>query len=586
MSVHYLAKPGRLLLNGLLALSLLIALPLQAADDADEPSARVARLNHITGTVSFAPAETDDWVEAVLNRPLTSGDRLWVEKGGRAELHVGATAMRLAGGTGLEILQLNDEDLRLKLGQGSFSIRVRDYPEDEQIEISTPNVDFVLREPGEYRIDVNPDRDTTTVSVRRGAGRAYGADDSREPVLIEDGQRLRFDGKDLFVLETGRVGPRDEFEHWAAQRDDREEASASARYISRDMTGYEDLDAHGDWREVSGYGPVWTPRVTIVGWAPYHYGHWVWVAPWGWTWVDDAPWGFAPFHYGRWAHIDGRWGWVPGPLVRRPVYAPALVAFAGGSSGGVSWSISLSTGMAGVAWFALGPGEPYRPAYAHRPAYLERLNHHIDYRRPPATYANQRVPRAVAILPERDFVRGAPVRPGQTPAWHGDAGRLPVREFLPLKPGNDSRQGGQARREPPQDRVFRQPSIGEQRPPRTAQQRGEFRPGERQEWRNDARSRENRQQDQRREEQRRGDEQRQQAEQRRQEEPRRGEEQRRQMDQRQAEQRQQEQRREEQRRGDEQRQQAEQQRQQGEQRRQEEQRRGEEQRRQMEQRQA
>ena len=139
MSVHDLAKPARLLVNGLLALSLLIALPLQAADDADEPSARVARLNHITGTVSFAPADTEDWSEAVLNRPLTSGDRLWVEKGGRAELHVGATALRLAGGTGLEILQLSDEDLRLKLGQGSFSIRVRDYPEDEQIEVSTPS---------------------------------------------------------------------------------------------------------------------------------------------------------------------------------------------------------------------------------------------------------------------------------------------------------------------------------------------------------------------------------------------------------------------------------------------------------------
>ncbi len=68
-----------------------------------------------------------------------------------------------------------------------------------------------------------------------------------------------------------------------------------------------------------------------AGWAPYRNGHWAWIDPWGWTWVDDAPWGFAPFHYGRWTVVDDRWGWVPGPVRQRAVYAPALVAFIGGA---------------------------------------------------------------------------------------------------------------------------------------------------------------------------------------------------------------------------------------------------------------
>jgi hypothetical protein len=54
---------------------------------------------------------------------------------------------------------------------------------------------------------------------------------------------------------------------------------------------------------------------------------WRWVMPWGWSWVDDAAWGFAPSHYGRWASIPEtdsldpsapgpeRWGWVPGDRV-------------------------------------------------------------------------------------------------------------------------------------------------------------------------------------------------------------------------------------------------------------------------------
>ncbi len=72
------------------------------------------------------------------------------------------------------------------------------------------------------------------------------------------------------------------------------------------------------------------PRVVASGWAPYSTGRWAWVQPWGWTWVDDAPWGFAPFHYGRWVYLRNSWCWAPGSYVRRPVYAPALVAWIGG----------------------------------------------------------------------------------------------------------------------------------------------------------------------------------------------------------------------------------------------------------------
>jgi hypothetical protein len=116
-----------------------------------------------------------------------------------------------------------------------------------------------------------------------------------------------------------------------------------------------------------------------AGWAPYRYGHWVWVDPWGWTWIDDAPWGFAPFHYGRWAFAGGAgWVWVPGAMAARPVYSPALVAFVG--VGGV--------GMA--AWFPLGPGEVYRPG-------------------PNVRYVNQGVVGAVTVVPHDAFVLARPV---------------------------------------------------------------------------------------------------------------------------------------------------------------------------------
>ena len=74
-------------LTGLLSISLAVAFfapQRAAADDDDDPPSRVARLSYAHGTVSFNPAGTDDWVSAVVNRPITTGDKLWTDKGSRA----------------------------------------------------------------------------------------------------------------------------------------------------------------------------------------------------------------------------------------------------------------------------------------------------------------------------------------------------------------------------------------------------------------------------------------------------------------------------------------------------------------------
>src|SRR5437588_11460790 len=142
-------------------------------------------------------------------------------------------------------------------------------------------------------------------------------------------QRVGFFGTDSLNYVIVDILRSDVFDDWAFGRDGREDRADASNYVSQEMTGYEDLDEYGRWRYVSDYGPVWIPASIPVGWAPYRYGHWVWIRPWGWTWVDDEPWGFAPFHYGRWAYVENGWCWVPGSVVVRPVYAPALVVSVG-----------------------------------------------------------------------------------------------------------------------------------------------------------------------------------------------------------------------------------------------------------------
>ena len=138
------------------------------------------------------------------------------------------------------------------------------------------------------------------------------------------------------------------------------------------MDGYYDLDDYGDWQSDPDYGEVWIPRGVAVGWAPYHVGHWVYIAPWGWTWVDEEPWGFAPFHYGRWAYVGGSLG---------------MGSRAGGRASGVCaracWlrrrrrlrlSVAFGGGFTGVAWFPLGPRDVFVPGYHCSPRYVQNVN--------------------------------------------------------------------------------------------------------------------------------------------------------------------------------------------------------------------
>ena len=393
----------------------------QGAQDqpAQDPPGRVGRLDYSQGSVSFRPAGEDDWVGAVPNRPIVSGDDLWADQDSRAEVHVGSAAIRLDAQTGITFLTLDDNTTQIRLAQGSLIVRVRHVDDDDTYEIDTPNIALTVLQPGEYRINVSPDGSRTDVTTWHGRGQVTGGGLSYTVVA---GQTANFTGnQDHLDYDLGQVADRDGFDDWAFERDDREDRADSANYVSREMTGYEDLDEYGDWNYVAGYGPCWRPRAVVAGWAPYRFGHWVYVGRWGWTWVEDEPWGFAPFHYGRWAFVSGGWFWVPGPVVVRPVWAPALVAFVGGGPG-----FRFAAG-AGVGWFPLAPGEVYVPGYRVSRTYVNNVNitnttvnvtkvtnvynTTIINRNTTVnniTYVNQRVGNGVTVVSHDAFVNARP----------------------------------------------------------------------------------------------------------------------------------------------------------------------------------
>jgi hypothetical protein len=399
--------------------------PQQSGPTRRDPPGRAVRLQYMSGSVSFQPQGRGDWVAGSLNRPLTNADNVWTDKDSRAELNAGTGVFRLGSEASLTLTNVSDNSVQVELHQGTLNLHIRHLFDGEIYEVDTPNMAFTAQKSGDYRFDVDPNGDATVVTVRKGEGDATGQGPA---VRVKSDEQVRFTDGVSLTHTVAEAPPYDGFDGWCAVRDKREDTSISARYVAPGTPGYEDLDENGTWREVPPYGPVWVPTTVAPGWAPYQYGHWAWVEPWGWTWVDDAPWGYAPFHYGRWVYTGGYWGWTPGPIYARPFYAPALVAWFGGPA----WGVSFGFG-GGFGWCPLGWGEPFFPWYHTGFGYFRSVNIYNTritnvnryWGHPPNRfgeggyhYANM---RGFTAVPSRTLANGVPI--------HGSPIRVSGREL-------------------------------------------------------------------------------------------------------------------------------------------------------------
>ena len=437
-----------------------------------DPPSRVGRLGYMTGGVSFSPAGENDWVRASMNRPLTTGDRLWTEARARTEIQLGGAMVRMGANTSVSILNLDNRIVQLQLTQGTLNVRVRRLVSNQVFEVNTPNLSFTLRQAGEYRITVDPDGNGTTIIVRQGRGEAYG---EGAAYVLDSRQSYRFTGTGLRDYRYVNAPRLDEFDRWSSERERRYDNSRSARYVSQDVVGYQDLDANGTWRADVTYGNVWYPNRVSSGWAPYRDGHWAWVDPWGWTWIDDAPWGFAVSHYGRWANLRGTWAWVPGPVRSQAYYAPALVVFLGGNN----FQLTLSSGsVGGVGWFPLAPREVYQPSYTVSRGYFENINisntvinttvinnYYNNSNVTKVVYANREVAGAIIAVPTTAFVQSQPVSKAAVRVTQEMVASAPLAIAAAIAPTQNSVRGNAGQGNIPPNQIFERPVVARTAPP-------------------------------------------------------------------------------------------------------------------------
>ncbi|MEJ7556891.1 MAG: DUF6600 domain-containing protein [Pedobacter sp.] len=136
---------------------------------------------------------------------------------------------------------------------------------------------------------------------------------------------------------------------------------------------YDELSPYGTWIQDPQYGYVWRPDVEQGEFRPYYTnGRWA-MTEYGNTWVSDYDWGWAPFHYGRWVYNRySQWVWIPDT-----VWGPAWVSWrsGGGYYGwapmGPGMNINVNINIPSLWWVFV----PQRNIYYNSfPRYYSRRN--------------------------------------------------------------------------------------------------------------------------------------------------------------------------------------------------------------------
>ena len=181
--------------------------------DQGDPPGRVARLSFAQGKVSFQPSGETNWSEASVNRPVTTGDRLYTDQDARAELEVGPFAVRLSQSTDVTLANLNDQLMQLGVGQGTLRVTIYELPENNSVEIDTPNGALILQSTGSYRVDTAPDGNSTQVTVNAGTLQISAGDLSQ---TLQSGQAVKLTGTGPVMASALSVPPPDDFDRWCA----------------------------------------------------------------------------------------------------------------------------------------------------------------------------------------------------------------------------------------------------------------------------------------------------------------------------------------------------------------------------------
>jgi hypothetical protein len=244
-------------LRRLLSLTTAIGIALQAlppmalAQDA-APPARVGQIAAITGSVSFNGAGSGGWASASVNYPISDGDSLYAQAGAQAGIALDASRITLAGGTELQITQLDQNDFAATESQGEVFLSVSDLQPDQKFTIATPRGTASITQNGDYDLAAGDASTPTSITVFQGAATIIAPGVTLQ---VPPGQAGVLSGTDQTTAQLARAEPDAFATAMLAQA-----APPPPPYVppvAEQMTGTTELSTYGSWNQSPQYGAIW-----------------------------------------------------------------------------------------------------------------------------------------------------------------------------------------------------------------------------------------------------------------------------------------------------------------------------------------
>lgn len=281
-----------------------------------ESHVRIVRLSEVQGAVEVDRGTGQGYERASLNMPMVEGMKLVTKAEGRAEVEFeDGSTVRITPDTRIEFsaLTLQDSGARvstLTLTQGLAYVDYTAKGKNDAFTVVFKDEKVRPEQAVHFRVDL---QDATAVlAVFSGQLKVDGPSGVAE---VGKNKSVTFDlaAQDKFTIAKNIE--QEPFDTW-----DKQQAKYQQQYASRGSSqnypygyGVSDLNYYGSYANVPGYGTMWQPYFTGVGWSPFADGSWMFYPGMGYAWVSAYPWGWMPYRYGSWAFVPGYgWGWLPG----------------------------------------------------------------------------------------------------------------------------------------------------------------------------------------------------------------------------------------------------------------------------------
>jgi hypothetical protein len=291
-----------------------MACALFALPAAADTQVRIVRLSDVQGGVQIDKNTGLGFENAFLNLPITQGTQLRTRDNGRAEIEFeDGSTLRLTPKTTVEFSTLGATDggkriSAVNLVEGRAYVNWLGKSGDE-FALNFSREKVTLTQAAHFRVAAFPTN--AEVASFKNELDVVGPSGT---VKVDKKKMVTFDGDDNGQATIAKNLKEDAYDDW-----DKQSVEYHDQYAKNSSTpvgyGNSDLNYYGAYSNFPGYGMLWQPYFTGVGWNPFMDGAWSWYPGMGYMWASAYPWGWMPYYYGNWVYAPGLgWGWQPGGL--------------------------------------------------------------------------------------------------------------------------------------------------------------------------------------------------------------------------------------------------------------------------------